>query len=214
MMQHAMSDLWLLFCTLAFVGVVVRAYLCLWKRIGVKALWTLVPGTLPYYAFRLIVTGIAAVLLAQFAADDAESLVFLALWIGLFVLWKYWDRRQAAQAGISSLELHPGLNQPSSFPQPQDGTRSAAPAALPKHRRPIVIRTLGSFVAGVVLLLLASMLMLIGALTYYHHQAESEHDRIHIGMTAEQVLSVVHNYFILAAYSMRRQAVRMIHPIR
>ena len=201
MMQHTMSDLWLLFCTLAFLGVVVRAYLPLWKRIGVKALGRLVPGTLPYYAFRVIATGIAAVLLAQFAPDDPGSLVFLALWMGLFLLWKYWDGGRAAQAGISSPDLHPRLNQPSSFPQLQDATRSAAPAALPKPKRPTVIRTLGRFAAGVVLLLLASMLMVIGALTYYHHQAESEHDKIHLGMTAEQVLSAVQNYFILAAYS-------------
>jgi hypothetical protein len=199
MIQRTMSDLWLLLCTLVFVGVAVRAYLRLWKRIGVKALWTLVPGTLPYYALRIIVTGIAAAVLAQLASEDGEGLVFLTLWPGLFLLWKYWDRhRRQAASSLPGFQALP--DKQFSTPQPQSPAILPTTLVPPKRKQPI-LRILGKFVAAVVLLLIAGIGMVAASLAYYHHLAQVEHDKIRLGMTPEQVLSQVQNYFILAAYS-------------
>jgi len=201
MRQHFLTDLWSLIWLLVFLGYLIRSHRRLGNRIGAKALWRMVPGTMPYNIMQLLVTGIVALIIADIFGNDLIAPVYFILWPGLFLLWKYWDRRRTGQALNSSPDLQARLNGQVSPTQPPRATTLPVPSVRPKNKPRDAFRSLGKFAAGVAVLLFVGMGTMIFALSYYHRQAEAEHDKIHIGMTAEQVLSVVQNYFSLHAYS-------------
>ena len=119
--------------------------------------------------------------IAMTVADDAAALVFVVLWVGLYWLWKLWDRWRGK--GMAN-------------PEPA-AVAVAEPVALPDGgtRRPLwrrVVRKTVTLAGGVFVFIAVMVIVMILCLGYYARQVKAERDKVHIGMTVDQVLPLVH----------------------
>lgn len=194
-MPDALSDLLIVVGVLVFLGYLVRSYWRLWKRIGVRALWTFVPGTMPYYLAVALITGLIATVVSGLLSGWVGPWCILVLWPVFFFLWKYRDYRRVKRTGSASLKWY-SLDDQSS---PLHSATTAARAVPPKPRA--IRRALGKFATGVGVFLFACMMMVFVTLAYSFKEVKEERAKIHIGMTAEEVLPAVQKYDMLAASS-------------
>ena len=187
-MHDTVSDLLMLPVVLVFLGYLVRSYWRLWKRIGVKALWSFVPGTMPYYLAGALVTFLIAGLVSGTLFGLVGPWLILILWPVLFFLWKYWDSRRASKTENNSLRSHSSGNDLYSSRQPSHLATSST-------------RTLRKVATGVGIFFFGYVVIVLVVLGYSFSQAETERRKIHVGMTAEEVLPALRNYHMLAADS-------------
>ena len=181
---------------LLLVGWAVARSLWKWKQPNARV--TLMRKTAAWRMLRLVVTGLVAhVILLAFRGKtgDYAWLVWIGLWVALYWLWKLWERwrersvEQAATALPSQIELPP------------------SPPAAPERDKPqplgwrrILRRTLLTIGAALVVIVLIFAVMLLG-LGYYQRQVKTERDKVHVGMTVEQVLPLVHGALSVRAHA-------------
>jgi hypothetical protein len=136
------------------------------------------------YLLRLGVTSVAAWAVAVTVADESAALVWVVLWVGLYWLWKLWDRRRGND--IPSPTHQPTTTEmvvPVSQALSGGGTR-------PLWRR--AVRKTGTLLAGAFVLSMILVAVMLLCLGYYERQAKAERDKVQIGMTVDQVLPLVH----------------------
>lgn len=166
------------------------------KRVGPRAVWNRTWRSALRYLFRLSVTAIVAwMIAAAVAEEEGEVWVALALWVGLYWLWKLWDRwrgkgvaRPADQSAISRVVV----------PQPQVLPQGRPPRPLWQR----VVRKTVTLAAGAVILIAVLVGVMFLGLGYYERQAKAERNKVQIGMTADEVLSRVHGACLRAHASL------------
>lgn len=145
------------------------------SRLGPRAKW---------YILRLGVTGGAAFLIAILMANDYSGAAWIILWAAFYWAWKLWDRRHGTEP-----------------PQP---TETQVPAPTSTHReiflthnqrrsplwRRALRRTIILTGQGLGLIALL-MVIMTSALHYYESRAKREREKIHTGMTVDEVLPLV-----------------------
>jgi len=146
------------------------------KRVWRAKLW---------YAFRLGVSGLVALAIALMAPHDSAAAIWIGLWVGLYWLWKFWERRHGR-----------GVAAPANV-QAATPLRASGPEALPDDvtRRPLwrrVVRKTIIFGAGAVVLIVVLVSVMTLCLGYYARQARVERDKVKKGMTVDEVLPLVH----------------------
>jgi hypothetical protein len=131
-----------------------------------------------------------ALAIAVTVADDSAPLVWVALWVGLYWLWKFWELRRGK--GVATPAVATPANEPAAtVPQEPE------PQSLPDNvmRRPLWRRILRKTIllgAGAVVLIAVMIGVMILSLSYYARQARVERDKIQKGMTVDEVLPLVH----------------------
>lgn len=180
MQQHLLTDVYALLFLLLIAGFMVR-FVRQSRRTGSKAVWKRTSRTARWYLFRLGVTAAVAFAIAMTVADDAAALVFVVLWVGSYWLWKLWDRWRGK--GMAN-------------PEPA-AVAVAEPVALPDGgtRRPLwrrVVRKTVTLAGGVFVFIAVMVIVMILCLGYYARQVKAERDKVHIGMTVDQILPLVH----------------------
>src|SRR5579864_3194269 len=68
-----------------------------------------------WFAFRLGTTGLVALVIALMVVNDWAAAVGIVLWVGLYWLWKFWERRQGW--GVAPENVHAATALP--VPEPQ-----------------------------------------------------------------------------------------------
>ena len=190
MQQHLLTDVYLLLFLLLIVGALIRWFRRQSKRTSPRAVWTGTWRTTRWYLFRLGVTSVVAFAIAvTVMADDSRALLWIVLWVGLYWLWKLWDRWRGK--GVTNSAQQP-TSKAVVVPEPQ--ARRGTP-------RPLVRKTV-TLAAGAIIFVAGMAIVMILCLGYYERQAKAEHDKVHIGMTVDQVLPMVHG-----ALGVRTQAV-------
>jgi preprotein translocase subunit YajC len=137
-----------------------------------------------WFAFRLGATGLVALVLALMLPHDSAAAVWIVLWVGLYWLWKFWERRQGW--GVAPANGHAATALP--VPEPQ---------ALPSNvaRKPLwrrVVRKTIILGSGAVVFIVVMVGVMTLCLSYYERQARKEHDKVKKGMTVDEVLPLVH----------------------
>jgi len=129
------------------------------------------------------VTSVMAFVIAKTLAEDSAALVWIVLWVGLYWLWKLWEPRRgkgvaapAAGPTATAVVVH----------EPQVPNGSTRPLC-----RRIVRRTV-TLAAGAMVFIVVMAGVMILCLGYYERQARAERDKVQIGMTADEVLPLVH----------------------
>ena len=116
MQQHLLTDVYGLIFLLLIVGAIIRWFRRQSKRTSTKAVWTGTWRTTRWYLFRLGVTSVAAFAFATAVADDSRALVWVILWVGLYWLWKLWDRWHGR--GVAT-PVHKATSKTLIVPEPQ-----------------------------------------------------------------------------------------------
>ena len=179
-----LTEVYGLIFLLLIAGVVSHSVWRQSKRVGPRAVWKRTWRSARWYLFRLGVTSILAWVIAVVVAEEGGG-VWVALWVGLYWLWKLWDRWQGK--GIARPADQPMVTKVV-VPQPQ---------ALPEGRppRPLwrrVVRKTATLAAGAVIFIAVLGGVMILGLGYYERQAKAERNKVQIGMTVDEVLSRVH----------------------
>jgi hypothetical protein len=192
-----LTEVYGLLFLLLIVGAVIRSAWKQAKRIGPREVGKRTWRAMLWYVFRLGVTSAMAFAIAVMVADDWAALIWVGLWVGLYWLWKLWDRWRGKGKNVAD---------------PADGPTAAAvavppPQALPNGgmRRPLwrrVARKALTWAAGAVVFMVVMAAVMILCLGYYARQARAERDKVHKGMTVDEVLPLVHG-----ACGIRRHAV-------
>ena len=146
------------------------------KRVGPRAVGKQTRRPARWYLLRLGVTAVVAFAIAKTVPDGLAAVVWIVLWVGLYWLWKLWDRWQGK--GVAGHADEPTVTKVV-IPQPQ---------ALPEGRppRPLwrrVVRKTATLAAGAVIFIAVLGGMVILGLGYYERQAKAERNKIQIGMT-------------------------------
>jgi hypothetical protein len=185
MQQHLLTDLNGLLFLLLIVGALIRWFRRQSKRTSARAVWTGTWRTTRWYLFRLGVTSAVAFAVAVTgAADDSRALVFVVLWVGLYWLWKLWDRWRGK--GVAN-PAHKPSSKAVVVPEPQ-----ALEGGTPRPLWRRVARKTVTLAAGAFVFIAGMAIVVILCLGYYKRQAKAERDKVHIGMTVDQVLPLVH----------------------
>ena len=154
------------------------------KRIGFGAIKR-TRRSVRWYLFRLGVTSAVAFAVAMVATDGPAALLWVVLWVGLYWLWRLWDRWRGKDA--NRLVEEPGPPPPV-VPVPQPLPDTSPPRPL--WRR--AVRKTVTLAAGAVVLIAVMMGVMILCLSYYERQAKAERNKVHVGMTVDEALSLVH----------------------
>jgi len=180
-----LTEVYGLLFLLLIAGAVFRSAWRQSKRTGPRAVGKRTWQATRWYAFRLGVTSVMAFAIAVTVADDSAALVWVVLWVGLYWLWKLWDRWRGK--GVASLADEPTATAVV-VPEPQalldGGTRR------PLWRR--VARKTVVLAAGAVVFIVVMAVVMILCLSYYEMQARTERDKVQKGMTVDEVLPLVH----------------------
>jgi hypothetical protein len=168
---------------LLIVGAVAHSVWRQSKRVGPGAVWKRIGRSARWYLFRLSVTAIVAWVIAVVVAEHTAALDWVALWVGLYWLWKLWDRwrgkgvaRRADELTVTAVVV-------------------SQPQGLPGGRRPLwrqVVHKTATLAAGTVIFIAVLGGVMILGLGYYERQAKAERNKVQIGMTVDEVLSRVH----------------------
>jgi len=144
---------------------------------------------------RLAVTGFVAfaIVLALFKGADYAWLVWVVLWVALYWLWKLGDRWR--EKGVE--KMAPAL--PTQIEPPPPATAEPG-KPQPFGWRKILRRTAVTIAGAFVVIVLMAAVMLLG-LGYYQRQAKAERNKVHVGMTVEQVLPLVHGALSVRAHA-------------
>jgi len=161
------------------------------KRVGPGAVWKRTGRSARRYLFRLGVTAILAWVIVVVVAEDTAALDWVALWVGLYWLWKLWDRWRGKGVAWRANELTVTTLVVS---QPQVPPKGRPPRPL---WRQVVHKTATLAAGTVIFFTLLGGVMILG-LGYYEKQAKQERNKVQIGMTVDEVLSRVHGGCIRA----------------
>ena len=172
MHQQLLTEVYGLLFLLLIVGSIIR---WVWRQ-SKRTRW---------YLFRLGATSVVAFAIALTVADDSVALVWVVLWVGLYWLWKLWERWRGK--GIANSADQPTATAavvPEPPPLPDGGKRR------PLWRR--VVRKTVTLAAGAFVFVVAMGIVMILCLGYYEKQVKAERDKVHPGMTVDEVLPLVH----------------------
>ena len=185
MQQQLLTEVYGLLFLLLIVGSLTRSFRRRSKRTGPKAMWTLTWRVTRWYLFRLGMTLVVGWVIAATLTDDPAVLVsvWIALWVGLYWLWKLWDRWR-------------GKSVPYTANEPRATVMVPVPQALEAvTRRPLwrrVVRKTVTLAAGAFVFIVVMAVVMILCLGYYERQAKSERNKVQKGMTVDEVLPLVH----------------------
>lgn len=184
MQQRLLTEVYELLFLLLIVGSLIRSFRRRSKRTNPKATLTHTWRVTRWYLFRLGITLVVGWIIAATLTDDPAVMVWVwvALWFGLYWLWKLWARRR-------------GKSVPYPANEPTTTVMVPAQQALEADtRRPLWWRVMRgpAIVAGWALAVMVGMaIVMILCLGYYERQAKAERNKVQIGMTVEQVLPLV-----------------------
>jgi hypothetical protein len=188
-----LTEVYGLLCLLLIAGFVFRPGWRQSQRTGPRAVWKRTGRSARWYLLRLGVTAMVAWAIAAVAADDAAALVWVVIWVGLYWLWKLWDRWRGK--GVARPADGPAATAVV-VPQPQALPDGGTPRPL--WRR--VVRKTGTLAAGAVVFIVVMAAVMILCLGYYERQARAERNKVQIGMTVDEVLPLVHGGYRRTRY--------------
>jgi hypothetical protein len=184
MQQHLVTDVYGLLFLLLIAGYAFRAWRQS-KRRSSREAWKPTSRTIWRYLFRLGLTSVVAFAIALTVPDGLAALVWVVLWVGLYWLWKLWDRWRGNV--VANLADQPTATA-GIVPQPPALRDSGTPRPL--WRR--VVRKTVTLAAGAFVFFLGMAVVMILCLGYYSRQVKAERDKVQVGMTVDQVLPLVH----------------------
>jgi hypothetical protein len=184
MQQQLLTEVYGLLFLLLIVGSLIRSFRRRSKRISPKATGTDTWRVTRWYLFRLGMTLVVGWVIAATLTNDPLVLVavWVALWVGLYWLWRVWDRWRGKSIPYSANEPRATVTVP--VPQTLE-----AVTRRPLWRR--VVRKTVTFAAGAAIFIVVMAVVMTLCLGYYERQAKAERNKVQIGMTVEQVLPLV-----------------------
>jgi hypothetical protein len=171
MQQRLLTEVYGLLFLLLIVGSIIRL---VWRQ-SKRTHW---------YLFQLGVTSVVAFAIALTVADDSVALVWVVLWVGLYWLWKLWNRWRGK--GVANPADQPTATA-GVVPEPQT-PEGGTPRPL--WRR--VVRKTVTLAVGAFVFIVGMGIVMTFCLGYYERQAKAERDKVHVGMTVDEVLPLVH----------------------
>lgn len=185
MQQQLLTEVYGLLFLLLIVGSLIRWFRRRSKRTGPKAVWTHTWRVTRWYLFRLGMTLVVGWVIAATLTNNPVVLVWIwvALWVGLYWLWKLWDRWRGKSVPYTANEPRATVM----VPVPQ------AFEAIP--RRPLwkrVVRKTVTLAAGAIVFIVVMGAVMTLCLGYYERQAKAERNKVQKGMTVDEVLPLVH----------------------
>jgi hypothetical protein len=185
MQQQLLTEVYGFLFLLLIVASLIRSFRRRSKRTSPNAMWTHTLRVTRWYLFRLGTTLVVGLVIAATLTNDPAMLVsvWVALWVGLYWLWKIWDRWR-------------GKSVPYPANEPRAIVMVPVPQALEAVTRPArwrqVVRKTVRMAAGAVVLIAVMAFVMTLCLGYYERQAKSERNKVQKGMTVDEVLRLVH----------------------
>lgn len=143
-----------------------------------------------WYLLRVGATSVVAFIIAMVVSDGPAAFLWIVLWVAFYWLWRLWDRWRGQDIVTPADEPLPHVVVPPPQPPP------VVVAPRPLWRR--ALRKTAKVAGAAVVFIVVMFAIMVLCLKYYERQARAQRNKVRMGMTADEVLPLVHGGCIRA----------------